>query len=255
MSLFGTKRGRNGRGATLRLAGEPATDLRSLLSDRAVVSRLALGFVTVAALAVSVQAWKHAFPFRLGQRPVDGVAAVIDFQRTNRERTARARDRAAEQVPPVFRHDPRSIARAPQELRAALASLLAAPDLGSLAPETRRAFGLAAEANQPPAAAPAGDREEAFQRLKQIAGDEQQLRELVASFAKFLQPLEKTGLIRPEHVTGEVTAAAQIAVADADGERRMVNLSEVQLQTLLAPTGLLHSRWALFPTLLPVRAE
>src|SRR3954467_8005034 len=102
MSLTGTKRGRIGRGAALRLESDPSVELHSWLTDRTAMSRLTLAVVTVAALPLCVQAWKHAFPFRLNQRPVDGVAAVIDFQRVNRERTARARDRAAEQVPPVF---------------------------------------------------------------------------------------------------------------------------------------------------------
>ena len=75
MSLFGTRRGRNGRGAGLRLSTGPLTDLRSVLGDRRVLGRAAMGLVTIAALTVCVQAWRHPFPFRLDQRPVDGVAA------------------------------------------------------------------------------------------------------------------------------------------------------------------------------------
>ena len=256
MSLTGTKRGRIGRGAALRLASDPSVDLRNLLTDRMAMSRLALGLVTVAVLTVCVQAWKHAFPFRLNQRPVDGVAAVIDFQRVNRERTARARDRAAEQVPPVFRRDPKPLSPSAQELRVGLLSFLPAADVSKLPAETRRAFGLAVEGNQPPAGGlPAGDRTESFQRLKQVAADDQQLRDVVADFTKFIQPLEKTGLVRPEHVLAELNATGQITIADPDGEKRIVNLSDVQLQALLAPAGLLHSRWALFPALLPLRNE
>src|SRR5262249_19544155 len=256
MSLFGTRRGRNGRGATLRLSTGPLTDLRALLRDRRVLARLAMGLVTVVALTVCVQAWTHPFPFRLDQRPVDGVAAVIDFERVNRERTARARDRAAEQVPPIVRHDPRSIARAPQELSAVLSTFASARDLGNLPAESRRAFGLAVEGNQPTAGGlPAADRTEAFQKLKDIASKEQLLRDVVADFAKFLQLLEKTGLIRAEHITPELSATGQLAVVDPDGSVRNVNLSEVQLPQWLAPSGALHGRWALFPNLLPIRSE
>src|SRR5260221_7290298 len=176
MSLMGTRRGRIGRGTALRLASDPSIDLRHLLTDRMAMARLALGLVTVAALTICVQGWKHAFPFRLNQRPVDGVAAVIDFQRVNRERTARARDRAAEQVPPVFRRDSKPLSPSAQELRVGLLSFLPAADVGKLPAETRRAFGLAVEGNQPPSGGlPAGDRIEAFQRLKEIAGDDQKL--------------------------------------------------------------------------------
>jgi len=240
----------------LRLAADPSFELRSLLTDRRAMSRLALGLLTVAALTFAVQGWKHDFPFRLNQRPGSGVAAVIDFQRVNRERTARARDRAAEQVPPVFRRDSKPLSPAAQELRTGLLSFLPAADVGRLPAETRRAFGLAVEGNQPPAVGlPAGDRNESFARLKQIAADDQKLRDVVADFTRFIQPLEKTGLVRPEHVMAEMNVTGQISVPDAHGDLQAVNLSDVQLQPLLAPSGLLHSRWALFPTLLPIRNE
>ena len=256
MSSSGTKRGRIGRGAALRLASDPSIDLRNLLTDRTAMSRLTLGLITVAVLTVCVQAWTHDFPFRLNQRPGSGVAAIIDFQRVNRERTARARDRAAEQVPPVFRRDSKPLSPSAQELRVGLLSFLPAADVSKLPAETRRAFGLAVEGNQPPGGGlPAGDRTESFERLKQAAADDQKLRDVVADFAKFIQPLEKTGLVRPEHVLAELNLTGQIAIADPDGEKRTVNLTDVQLQPLLAPAGLLHNRWALFPTLLPIRNE
>ena len=256
MSSTGTKRSRIGRSAALRLASDPSIDLRSLLTDRQAMSRLVLGLVTVAALTVCVQAWQHAFPFRLNQRPIDGVAAIIDFQRVNRGSTARARDRAAERIPPVFRRDSKPLAPAAQELRVGLLSFLPAVSVARLPPETRRAFGLAIEGNQPPTGGlPAGDRTEAFQRLKAIAGDDQNLQDVVADFAKFIEPLEKTGVVRPEHVLAELNATGQIAVADSEGTQQTVNLTDVQLQPLLAPTGMLHNRWALFPTLLPIRNE
>ncbi len=256
MPLFGTRRGRNARGAALRLETGSTTDWRALFGYRGTLARLALALVTIAALTVCVQAWKHAFPFRLDQRPVDGVAALIDFERVNREQTARARDRAAEQVPPVYRHDSRAVTRAPQELNAGLLTFVPAKNVSQLPPETRRAFGLSVEGN--PAAAgglPAGDRNDAFERLQQIARNELLLRDLVSDFTRFIQPLDKTGLIRPEHVSADLTATGQITIADQDGKRRTVSVGEVQLQPLLAPTGLLHGRWALFPNLLPVRSE
>lgn len=256
MPLFGFRRGRHGRGAALRLETGSAGESRSLLGDRSVVGRIVLGLVTVAALTACVQSWKHAFPFRLNERPVDGVAAIIDFQKVNREQTARARDRAAEQVAPVFRHDSTPLTRTPQQLHAALQAFVSAPDVSSLPADAKRAFGLAAEGSQPTAGGlPAGDRVEAFERLKQLATDEQQLRGLTESFARFIQPLERMGLLRPEHVASDLSVTGQITVLDADGESRTVNLTDVQLPPLLAPTGLLHARWELFPELLAYRSE
>ncbi|MBI3865998.1 MAG: HDIG domain-containing protein [Planctomycetia bacterium] len=256
MSMLGNRRARGGRGTALRLAGGPSADLRSLLADRSVLSRLALGLLTVSALTVCVQSWKHSFPFRLNQRPADGVAAVIEFKRVNPDQTSRARDRAAQQVLPVFRHDARPLKSAPQELRTALVSFLTASSVSNLPVDTRRAFGLAAEGNLPPAGGlPAGDRTESFEKLKQIAADENQLRDLIDDFTRFIQPVEKTGLIVREHFAAELGNATQITVAGADGQVRTTSLAEVQLPALLAPTGILHGRWALFPTLLPVRYE
>jgi putative nucleotidyltransferase with HDIG domain len=256
MSVLGNKRSRAGRGAALRLATDPAADISSLLSDRWVLSRLALGLVTVAALTVCVQAWKHSFPFRLNQRPADGVAAVIDFRRINQERTARERDRASEQVLPVFRLDTRPLTRAPQELRAGLVSFLTADSVSKLPVETRRAFGLAADGNQPPSGGlPPGDRAESFEKLKQIAADEKQLRDLIADFARFLQPPELPGLATQDSGIPDLSATGQITIADDDGTSSVANLSDVQLPALLAPSGLLHGRWAKFPTLVPLRYE
>jgi putative nucleotidyltransferase with HDIG domain len=254
MSLFGIKRGRNVRGAGLRIAPSPAADLRSVLADRRVLSRLLLGLVAISGLLVCVQGWKQAFPYRLEQRPVAGVAAVIDFQRLNRERTARARDRAAEQAPPVFRSDDQSRARLPQQLQNAILSINTAAELSALPAEARRAFGLSAE-GVGTAGTPVADRTETFQRLRELAGDEARLKDVIADFRRFIQPLQEFGLLRPEHIPAELSAGGTVAVQQADGALRTINLADVQVVQLLAPAGRLHSRWALFPAILPYRTE
>jgi putative nucleotidyltransferase with HDIG domain len=185
------------------------------------------------------------------------VAAIINFDRVNPERTARERERAAEQVLPVFNLDPRPLTRAPQELRSAFGPFLTAPSVSALPVEARRAFGLAAEGNQPSAGGlPAGDRAESFAKLKQVAADEGRLRDLIADFTRFLQPLEKIGLILPDPVTVGMSATGQITIASADGTTVVANLSDVQLPAMLAPSGSLQKRWDVFPTtLLPLRYE
>jgi cyclic-di-AMP phosphodiesterase PgpH len=256
MSLFGFRRGRNNRGGGLRVASGPVDGLRALLANRAVLSRLALGLLTVAALLVCVQGWKRDFPHRLYQRPAAGIAAIVDFQRVNRERTTRARDRAAEQVPHIFRRDDRSLVRLPQELRVELLSFLQAGEVAMLPAEIRRAFGLAADGALPPSGGmPSADRNEVFQRLKKLAADEQQLKDVIADFTRFIQPLEEQGLLRPEHLPTDLAAGGLIAFDDPKGELHAVSLADVQLAPLLAPTGKLHTRWAVFPALLPYRSE
>jgi cyclic-di-AMP phosphodiesterase PgpH len=256
MSWFGSRRNRNGRGVALRLSANSDDDLSSWLKDRAVIARLVLGLVSVAALVACVQGWKQSFPYRLGQRPVEGVTAAVGFQRVNRERTSRARDRASEQVPLVFRHDPRSLVRLPQEFRTALLALGPHEDIARVPAEVRRAFGLTLEASRTaPTGLPADDREQAFKRLREIATDEERLRVIVAEAAKFLEPLEQRGLLRPEHLPPEGSPGGQITVVTPDEESRIVNLSEVQIAQLLAPRGLLFERWAIFEPLQPIRPE
>ncbi|MGQ0634579.1 MAG: HD family phosphohydrolase [Planctomycetaceae bacterium] len=255
MFLFGTRRGR-ARGAALRVASASSVDLRRLVTDRSVLARLGLGLLTIAAIVLCVQGWRRTLPYRLGQRPGSGIAAIIDFERLNRERTERARERAAEQVPPVFRKDDRPLDRLPQELRAGLVALSQAGELGQVPVEARRAFGLTADATTPQTGGmPAADRLESFARLKQAAADEQALRDVVTSLARFIQPPEQQGLLRPENAPSELSAGGQIAVIDDGGELQKVEPSQVQLASLLAPGGALHGRWQLFPALLPVRGE
>jgi cyclic-di-AMP phosphodiesterase PgpH len=257
MSIFGTKRTRGGR-AALQLSTGRVQDLLRNLRDQAVLTRLALCLLTIAGMVVAVQGWKKPFRFRLDQRPVDGIAAAIDFHRVNRERTARAKDRAAEQVPPVFRNEPRAVVKLPQDLRAALQPFVTANTLQQLPAETRRIFGLTVAADTTPVPAAAvvpADRTESFARLKALATDEKLQRDVLAEFSKFIQPLEKNGVVRVEHFPQDIVIAGQIAVNEPDGSHRLVNLSEVQLAELLAPTGLLFGRWALFPSLIPLRGE
>lgn len=244
------------RGVTLDVTTGSGFEFWKSVRDRSVLMRLGLGLVVIGALVVVIRGWKHPFPYRLDERPESGAAARIDFQRVNRERTARAKDRAADQVPLVFRLDVRPLTKLPQELRADLLPFGRAATVSQLPAETRRAFGLTADAATPPAAGvPSIDRDESFARLKLVATDEQKLKDLAEALAKFLQPLERNGLIVADHIPAEGRLSGQIAIAEGDAEIRSVNLSDVQLGPQLAAMGTLQSRWALFPTLMPLRAE
>jgi cyclic-di-AMP phosphodiesterase PgpH len=256
MSLFGIRRGRSHRGTALRLATGSSADIRTILTDRTILARLAVALVTTAMILAAVQGWKPSFPYRLEQRPDAGVTATIGFERINRERTNRARDRAAEQVLQIFSRDNRALNRLASDLRAGLLTFAQADDVSMLPADIRRAFGLSAEGALPPGGGlPGGDRAVVFQRLKQVAADAEQLRDLITDFVKFLQPIDQYGLLRPEHLPGDLPAGGQIAVRDADGNLSPVALAEVQLIPLLAPNGRLHARWAVFPNLLPFRPE
>ena len=79
---------------------------------------------------------------------------------------------------------------------------------------------------------------------------------LFRSFQKFLQRVEKTGLIQPEHLPRERVGSTRAIVRDADGGQQEVKLEELQLVNVLQPGGRLDpARWNVFPALGPLQTE
>src|SRR5260221_13387686 len=111
MAISGGRRGRGSRTLGMRLGNGPGREMLTALRDRRVQLRLLLCGAALAVLTISVHGWKLAFPFRLDQQPLHGVAAKIKFEKVNKDLTKRAPDRASEDVPLIFRHDPQPLAR------------------------------------------------------------------------------------------------------------------------------------------------
>ena len=255
MSLFNPKRGRTSRSLTVRMAGGQTPDLWDALRNRRVILKLLLCFVAIIAMIVSVQGWKLPFPFRMNQAPLHGIAAKIKFQRVNRSRTARDRERAAEQVPFIFHNTPQPLRDLPGKLQASLSQFAQAKSLLQLPPQTRAEFGLAPAIGPGLAAVSATKGAARFDRLKQVAGNEQALQAVVREFGEFIQPLEQYGLVRPEHLPPEMSASDPVAVQKPVGPPERVPFTQVQLPPLLAQNGLLSNRWERFPALLAIRTE
>lgn len=255
MPFFNQRRGRNSRSVSLRLSGGTTHDVWDGLRNRRVLLKLLLVFVAIVAMIVSVQGWKLPFPYRLDQQPLHGIAAKIKFERVNRERTARDRERAAEQVPFIFRHAPQPLTELTNQLQTGLAQFAQAKSLLQLPPQTRAEFGLTPATGPAAAAAQKFNLAEEFEKLKKIAGDERQLPVVVKEFGEFVQPLEKKGLIRPQHFPPEMSSSDTLAISVQEGQHEAVSLSEIQLPQLLAPNGLLGGRWTNFPALAPIRPE
>ena len=260
MAIFGPKRGRGTRAVTLRIASDSSQELRFQLRSRSLWLRLTLCFLALVAMLVAVQAWQAPFPFRLDDEPSFGITASIPFSHVNKAATQRAREKGAESVPYVFGHDPTSWRRVPQDLHASLVQFAQAQDVSQLSPETRAAFFapvamISPEGKAPSQAASRTEREISFQALKQVASNEDQLRDVVKSFGEFLSPVETRGLIRPEHLPPGMLMTDLVTLVPRTGPPSTHPAVAVILTQLLAPTGLLHDRWALFPNLQPIRAE
>ncbi|MFN6103925.1 MAG: hypothetical protein ACK5EA_05670, partial [Planctomycetaceae bacterium] len=101
MSTNLPRRTRHSRPGTIRLAQEVSTDWREVFQYRAALVRIVVALAAMVIILCGIKAWRHAFPHRLGERPPDGVLAMVQFSRVNRELTQSARDRAADQAPLV----------------------------------------------------------------------------------------------------------------------------------------------------------
>jgi putative nucleotidyltransferase with HDIG domain len=219
---------------------------------------VALCCVTIATV---VQAWRMPFPFRLDQKPGDGVVARIDFKRVNQLRTSRDKDRAAEEVPYIFRNDPTPLRELPSKLKAALLTLAQSPSLESAPAELRRSFGLLqtpSSAGKSSGDAPAAEStpEQQFQNLKGLAQNSENLAGVLAALTEFLKPMAEAGLVRPEHYPAPLTGNDRVEIRDpVSGESRRVALAEIQLAQLLGPGGRMRSAWSSYPVLAPYQNE
>jgi cyclic-di-AMP phosphodiesterase PgpH len=257
MAISGNRRLRTTRTTTLRIANSPLQEFLAHLRQPGTLARLALSLATVAGLVIAVQGWKMPFQYRLGQRIPHGLAAKTDFQRVNRARTDRARQRAEESVPFFFRHDPAPLARLPGELRGALLPFSAAKSLDDLSPETRAAFGLVATSGVPTAAIPMKvvDRAQSFANLKRIASDDTLLGEVVQAFGGIVEPLSTRGLLRPEHLPNELGPGDAVAVINKEGGQAEAAVADIMMVPILSAGGLLNTAWEKFPVLLSLRSE
>ncbi|MCA8997902.1 MAG: HDIG domain-containing protein [Planctomycetaceae bacterium] len=226
---------------------------------------MSIVFLSMLLLLLALQSWRAPFPFRQGDYIPHGITAKLEFERIDKEETEKAQILAESSVPYWFRHDSGNLDSLPEELRASLGDIARADSIEKLGDETRRDFGLSN-------AIPVGLRaEEAAQRFGTDKPDERfrELREavvgqdmamaqvriqaLVDDFGKFIEPLNKIGVIDPETVKRlEITPDKRILVMDEDvteREGRAMLLPNVRLQDQLNDAGVLGIRWEEFPTL------
>jgi len=223
------------------------------LRRRSVLVRLAICLPALLGLVAAVQAWNAPFPYRLEQRPLHGITARVEFHRVNENLTARAREKAAERVSPVFRHDPAALRDLPAKLSANLQQLAQAESVGTLSPELRSAFGLSQPAGSTAKAMPDEDRDRLFNFLRETAVDELKLQQLIVEWTSFLEPLQRKGLIRSDHLTPEQVAASMLTVRFSPEQSESVFVGETSLVQLLQPLDLLGQRWVMYPSLGSVR--
>ncbi|WP_437201790.1 HD family phosphohydrolase [Planctomicrobium sp. SH664] len=262
---IGQKRSRIPRSVALRRPATVWSRLQKVVSNRSLQVRLAITFVALVLLVLSVQSWRAPFPFRRGDSVPHGIAAKIPFERVNAEETEKARDRAEDAVPLVFRHNPTALQSLPEELRAALGDISQGETLGKLGPETIEDFGLTATSPAKGRAREAYDRygpkspEDRFEKLRNaVIGPDMSMAQtridqMVEEFTNFIRPINEIGIIDGEDVRVQrITPDKQILVVDEqkpDSTGTRVLLPQVRLQDQLNDAGQLGRSWANFPSL------
>lgn len=240
----------------MRTLSGPFEQLWQLVRNRNVSLRLLLCLLAIGGLALSVNAPRRPFPYRLGQRCDYGVAARLDFQRPNPIATLRAQDDAAAQIQRIFRHDPTPLTRLPGQLQALLQQIAAVPTVDKVPPAVWQAFGLGAEQGATKRTTPrtAQTLKSAQEVLFQNVRNAVQIELIVKEFTDFLRPVQRNGLLNTLTIPG-VSAAelTTLRIREPDQREHLAMLSEVQLAQVLGSQGLLGEMWKNFPQLEKIR--
>lgn len=241
--------------------------LKKTFYNRDSQLRLGISFIAIVLLVAALQAWKAPFTFRQGDYVEHGIAAKIDFERIDDDGTEIARQRAADTVPWVFRHDPRVLELLTDEFRATLGEIASVESLDQLSERTRRDLGLnpPEESAESPNAVPGrygrGTPEERFAALrKAVVGPNMRMAEvridsMVAEFGEFILPIQETGIISADDIRrGSITPDRRLLIVkekESIDQGRTVLLPRVRLQDQLNEAGQMGYSWEIFDTLTP----
>ena len=265
------KRSRS-RSSSPRTPGARTGNPRQTLGERIIealtnygrLGRVGLAVLTVAALLLVTRSWNVPFPFRVSDYSAHGVTSRLSFDRLDEEETRREQERAAVRAPQVFRNDTATLGELPARLRADLGRITAAESLDDLAPQTAAAFGLTGAGSErvsPDSIQRFRDLKAATEPRGQLASDDR-IDGLVDDLDKFIDPLYRVGVIDRETVDKRnLGRSAKLRVLPTDavtldesvrpGED--VILPQVTLSDQLTDSGVLGSKWLLYPEFTPIR--
>jgi putative nucleotidyltransferase with HDIG domain len=260
MPIFGQKKSRTTRAATIRDTSSYLVRLQKALRDRGVIGRLLICVLAMIGLVLSVEGWKPAFPYRLGDRAEQGILAKTDFGRVNLQKTEEAIREAREQILPNFGPVPKILTDLPlpDQLHRDLRNIAEAESLETLSDETKIAFG----ATDPPSTqATTRITKEEFQTLLNHVssgeGARDRIDEIVEDFKRFIEPLEEHDRIDPAELKANDIPIEQTIVIIEDGKKdgESVAALDVLLKESFNETGYLGKRWVNHPELAGIRSQ
>lgn len=255
MSYHGHRRA--SRTLAIRPAANPLWGMWALLRDRHVALRLLLCALALVGMLVSVHASRMPFGYRLGQRPMHGIASRLDFDRPNLVATERARDDAAAAVARIFRHDPTPLEKLPDRLAGMLKQIAAVKQPDQIPVELLTAFGLTDATGPGKRTAPRNGAPTSKQRRDQLYAavrDPAHLAEIEKEFREFLKPMQRTGVLLSLSIPNvNPSDLGTLRIRNPNGRLTVALLAEVQLAQLLADDGMLGETWSRYPALDPIR--
>ena len=264
MPLFGHKKTRSAKSASLTRQSSSWWRWLQVLKNRKVLLRMTLSMLAMLALMVAVEAWKAPFPYRLGDRPVHGVAAKVAFERENRQETERARSLQETMVPRYFIHNVALLDRMVPTFRDDLHIVAETPALDQLPIEIRTIFGLAAQPDLTDPTTPkekTADPRQVYELLRKAVTregkpDEEAIDQLTADFGKLIEPLREIGVADQDELTLHQIRSSQGIVVTTKAQpqqQRSLSVRDVRLSEQMKSTGVIGQRWTQFPRLNELR--
>jgi len=263
MPIFGQKKSRTARAATIRDTSSYLVRLQEALRDRGVIGRLLICVLAMIVLVLAVEGWKPAFPYRLGDRAEQGILAKTDFGRVNQQEAEEAIREAREQVLPIFGPVPKILTDLPlpDQLHRDLRKIAEAKSPETLSDETKIAF---AATDSPSSQATTRITKEEFQTLLNHVssgeGARDRIDEIVEDFKRFIEPLEEHDRIDPAELKANKipvgTTIVIILIDEEENEKEEpVVASDVLLTESFNETGYLGKLWVNHPELAGIRTQ
>ncbi|MEZ6047945.1 MAG: HDIG domain-containing protein [Planctomycetaceae bacterium] len=288
MPLFGAKRTRTSHFKTTESWKDR---LDRIFSNESFLLRLLATVVAILILAVTVEAWRSPFTYRLGDIVSQGILSRIDFERVDSFKTRQAQEERASRVPLYYLSKPGTLEEVKLKLSNDLKAVLEAESQKDLAADLQSAFGLdvaeepaavpetasnnSAGENQPvenveetpEPAAPVETRFDVLKKSLTLSSDPELvptgegkepviLSRVIAEFGEFLKPLGDVGIVNADELRVQnPNYLREVAIVNSQQPEQVktVPAQDVLLSYALRETGRLGKSWSSFDQLAQIR--
>ena len=269
MPLFGHKRSRSSKAASMREASKLSSKVEAALKDRRILGKLMLTVITLFGLLIVVEGWTTPFPYRIGDHVPHGIIARTQFMKVDEIKTEQLRRQQAESVPYVLRSGSLPLKSLSTRLRSYLTDIASENSYNDLEPETQEAFELTLTSGGTDNVEQRDiSLEEEFQAIKSTLDStgfsiSSRIDETASDFESLLAPLESTGFLdQAELDRHDIPNDASLAIIPEKVEdlpklevlqENLKSPVDVLLSEQLSDTGRIGRSWNSYPNLEPLR--